>query len=286
MSRIAYVNGRYLAHREASVHIEDRGFQFADGAYEVIAIRDGVLVDETLHLKRLRRSLDELRIANPMSDAALRIVLHEVVRRNEVRDGIVYIQVTRGSAPRDFLFPTGARPSVVLTARRQRPIDPRRVEEGVNIITIPDIRWGRPDIKSVALLPNALGKQKARECGAYEAWQVDRDGNVTEGTSSNAWIVTASDEVVTRRADTTILNGITRQGVLHLIADQGLRFVERPFSLAEALAAREAFLTSSTNFVLPVVRIDGQPVSDGRPGDLTRRLRSLYIAYAAAGGQG
>lgn len=286
MSRIAYVNGRYLAHRDASVHIEDRGFQFADGAYEVIAICDGVLIDERLHLKRLRRSLDELRIAGPMSDAALHIVLREVVRRNDVHDGIVYIQVTRGSAPRDFPFPAGARPSIVLTARRQRPIDPRHVEEGVKVITVPDIRWGRPDIKSVALLPNALAKQQARESGAYEAWQVDRDGNVTEGSSSNAWIVTASNEVVTRHADTSILNGITRQGVLHLIADQGLRFVERPFSVAEALAAREAFLTSSTNFVLPVVRIDGQPVADGRPGALTRRLRSFYVAYAAAGGQG
>jgi D-alanine transaminase len=286
MSRIAYVNGRYVPHRRASVHIEDRGFQFADGAYEVVAIKDGVPVDEDLHLRRLHRSLAELRIEPPMGDAALRTVMHEVVRRNGVRTGIIYLQVTRGAAPRDFPFPKGVRASLVMTARRQRPIDPRLLDLGAAVITIPDIRWARPDIKSVALLPNALGKQQAKEAGAYEAWQVDRDGNVTEGTSSNAWIVTASGEVVTRPADHSILNGITRLGVLHVMAHEGVHLVERPFSVAEAKEAREAFLTSASNFVIPIVRIDGTPVGDGRPGPLTRKLRALYTDYAAAGGQG
>lgn len=285
MSRIAYVNGRYLPHRAATVHIEDRGFQFADGVYEVIAIRDGAFVDEGLHLRRLERSLGELHMALPMSEAAFRQVMREVVRRNGVRTGIIYMQVTRGAAPRDFAFPKGVRPSIVMTARSKVLVEPRLVEEGVSVITVPDIRWGRPDIKSVSLLPNALAKQQAKEQGAYEAWQVDRDGKVTEGASSNAWIVTHEGEIVTRRADTSILNGITRLGLLHIMARAGLRFVERPFGVVEAKAAREALLTSSSNFVIPVVRIDGTPVADGRPGEYARRLRETYSAYAAEGGQ-
>jgi D-alanine transaminase len=285
MSRIAYVNGRYLPHRAARVHIEDRGFQFADGVYEVVAIRDGKLIDEGLHLGRLQRSMRELSIAPPMSDRALRLVMREVIRRNGVHHGIIYLQVTRGAAPRDFPFPIGARPSLVMTARRSGPIEPRLLTEGASVITTPDIRWGRPDIKSVALLPNALAKQKAKEAGAYEAWQIDRDGNVTEGTSSNAWIVSREGEVVTRQADTSILNGITRIGLKHLLDREGLRLVERPFSLAEAKTASEAFLTSSSNFVVPVVRIDRDAVGDGRPGPVTRKLRDYYTAYAAHGGQ-
>ena len=282
MSRIAYVNGRYLPHKRASIHIEDRGFQFADAAYEVLAARAGRLIDVDMHLQRLHRSLGELRIAAPMTDAALKAVMREVLRRNAVEEGYLYLQISRGSAPRDFPFPKRAQPSVVMTARRSRGPAPKLIEEGVGVITIPDIRWARPDIKSVALLPNALGKQKAREAGAYEAWQVDRDGNVTEGTSSNAWIVTASGEVVTRQADHSILNGITRLGLIGLLAGEGLRLVERPFSVAEAKAAREAFLTSTTNFVLPVVSIDGAPVGNGYPGSIVRKLRQAYDGYAAA----
>jgi D-alanine transaminase len=285
MSRIAYVNGRYVPHRAARVHIEDRGYQFADGCYEVVAIRDGVCVDAGLHLKRLHRSLDALKIAPPMSDAALMIVMGEVARRNLVREGFVYLQVTRGEAPRDFVFPAGIRPSVVMTARRKSLVDPRLAAEGIRVITVPDLRWARPDIKSIALLPNALGKEQAKQAGAFEAWQVDRDGNVTEGTSSNAWIVTASGEVVTRHADSAILNGVTRQGLIRVIADAGLKLVERAFSVAEAKAAREALLTSSTNFVLAVVRIDETPIGDGKPGPLARKLADSYAAYAAAGGQ-
>jgi D-alanine transaminase len=276
MSRIAYVNGRYVPHREAAVHIEDRGYQFADGVYEVTAVRGGRLVDEERHLKRLDRSLGELKIARPMSHAALKFVCREVVRRNGVRDGIVYLQVTRGVAPRDHPFPKDAAPSIVVTSRRAKGAPQKSVEEGVGVISIPDQRWARCDIKSISLLPNILGKQQAREAGAYEAWQIDRDGNVTEGTSTNAWIVTGKGEVVTRRADSTILNGVTRRAILEIIAVQGLTFVERPFSLAEAKEAREAFLTSTTSFVLPVVRIDGEPVGDGRPGELTKALRAAY----------
>src|SRR5487761_785891 len=225
MSRIAYVNGRYLPHRQACVHIEDRGFQFADGVYEVIAVKGRGFVDETPHVKRLHRSLDELQIAPPMSDAALMAVMRETVRRNRVVDGILYIQITRGAAPRDFAFPPGVRPSLIMMARTQLPIDPKILERGVRVVTVPDIRWARPDIKSVALLPNALGKQQAKAAGAFEAWQVDRDGNVTEGTSSNAWIVTSEGDLVTRQADAGILNGVTRLGVIGLLRREGLRLV-------------------------------------------------------------
>jgi len=285
MSRIAYVNGSYVALRDARVNVEDRGYQFADAVYEVVAVKDGVFVDEALHLARLHRSLAALAIAPPMSDAALKTVLREVVRRNGVGEGIVYLQVSRGTAPRDFAFPRDARPSLVVMARRKGLGDPRLMAEGVGVITIPDIRWARPDIKSVALLPNVLGKQQAKDAGAFEAWQVDRDGNVTEGTSSNAWIVTASGEVATRRADRSILNGVTRQGILQLIAVEGLVLRERPFSVAEAKAAPEAFLTSASNFIIPVVRIDATAIGDGRPGPVTRRLAAAYVGYASGGGQ-
>jgi D-alanine transaminase len=282
MSRIAYVNGRYLPHNAASVHIEDRGFQFADAVYEVIAVRSARLIDERMHLERLYRSLGELRMARPMSDGALRVVMAELVRRNRIDDGFLYLQVSRGSAPRDFAFPKDTKPSLVMTARRHKGPPARLLDEGVGVITVDDIRWARPDIKSVSLLPNAIGKQRAREAGAYEAWQVDARGNVTEGTSSNAWIITPAGEVVTRQADTSILNGITRLGLLRLLEREGLRVVERPFSVVEAKAAREAFLTSTTNFVLAVVSIDGAPVGNGYPGSIVGKLRQAYDDYVAA----
>jgi D-alanine transaminase len=282
MSRIAYVAGQYLPHRQAAVHIEDRGYQFADGVYEVIAVCGFRLVDEERHLARLKRSLAELRIAMPMTEASLRIVMREVVHRNGVDDGILYLQVTRGAAPREHAFPKAATPSLVMTSRRTRPPDPKLGRDGIAVITIPDIRWQRCDIKSVALLPNVLGKQQAREAGAYEAWQVDRDGQVTEGTSTNAWIVTADNAVVTRAADTAILNGVTRAAILDIMRREGYRLVERPFTVAEAKAAREAFLTSTTAELLPVVRIDGSPVGEGRPGLLSLKLRAAYLEHAAA----
>jgi D-alanine transaminase len=282
MSRIAYVAGQYLPHRQAAVHIEDRGFQFADGVYEVISVVGGRLVDAERHLKRLKRSLGELRIPAPLGDAALGIVLHEVIRRNGVDTGIVYLQVTRGAAPREHAFPKAAKPTLVVTSRRSRPPDPRLGDDGIAVITIPDIRWQRCDIKSVALVANVLGKQAAKEAGAYEAWQVDRDGEVTEGTSTNAWIVTGEGEVVTRAADSAILNGVTRLAIFDIIAREGYRLVERPFTVAEAKAAREAFLTSTTADLLPVVHIDGVPVGEGRPGPLAQKLRAAYFAHAAS----
>jgi D-alanine transaminase len=280
MSRIAYVDGQYLPHRQAAVHIEDRGYQFADGVYEVISVVAGRLVDPERHLKRLHRSLGELRIPMPIADAALGIVVREVVRRNGVDNGIVYLQVTRGVAPREHAFPKAAKPTLVVTSRRSRPPDPRLGNDGIAVITIPDIRWQRCDIKSVALIANVLGKQAAREAGAYEAWQVDGNGEVTEGTSTNAWIVTGESEVVTRAADTAILNGVTRLAIFDIIGREGFRLVERPFTVAEAMAAREAFLTSTTADLLPVVRIDGAPVGEGRPGPLAQKLRAAYFAHA------
>jgi len=282
MSRVAYVNGRYVPHRDAAVHVEDRGYQFSDGVYEVIAVAGGALVDEARHLDRLERSLDELRIERPMGRPALGRVMREVIRRNRVADGIIYMQVTRGVAPRDHAFPARAKPAVVMTARRSKPHAPKQLADGVKVITIPDIRWERCDIKSVSLLPNVLGKQQAREAGAYEAWQVDGDGNVTEGTSTNAWIVTPEGELVTRSADHAILNGITRLAVIDIaLRQQGLRFVQRPFSVEEAKRAREAFLSSTTAFVMPVTQIDETAVADGKPGALTRTLRELYERHVA-----
>ena len=285
MARIAYVNGRYLPHREASVHIDDRGYQFADGVYEVIAVDRGRLVDEGLHLKRLDRSLAELQIAKSMPDAALKSVMREVLRRNRVQNGIIYIQMTRGVAPRDHAFPRDARTQVVMTARRAKPPNPKVAAEGAQVITVPDLRWARCDIKSIALLPNVLGKQQARQAGAFEAWQVDQEGNVTEGTSTNAWIVTKAGEVVTRAATNAILNGVTRLGVIRVIERSGLKFVERPFSVAEAKQAQEAFITSTTAYVTPVVRIDDSTVGEGKPGPLARELGKFYRHYVEAGGQ-
>jgi D-alanine transaminase len=282
MSRVAYVDGQYLPFRSAAVHIEDRGYQFADGVYEVLAVVGGRLLDEEPHLARLARSLGELRILAPVSDRVLKIVLREVVRRNGVRDGIVYLQITRGVAPRDHAFPKSPKPTLVVTSRRKKPADPRIGDEGISVITIPDIRWQRCDIKSVALLPNVLGKQLAKEAGAFEAWQVDRDGFVTEGTSTNAWIVTADRTVVTRQADHAILNGVTRLVVLDIIRREGYLFVERPFTVAEAKAATEVFLTSTTVDLLPVVSIDSEPVGEGVTGQLSRTLRAGYLAHAAA----
>jgi D-alanine transaminase len=281
MSRIAYVNGRYVPHRAASVHIEDRGYQFADGVYEVVAVADGRLVDGGPHLDRLERSLGELRIASPMSRRALELVMREVVRRNGVDNGIIYIQMTRAVAPRDHAFPARAETQVVMTARRARPQPARIAEEGVKAITLPDIRWQRCDIKSVSLLPNILAKQQAKEAGAYEAWLVDRNGMITEGSSTNAWIVTRDGQLVTRSVENAILAGITRGAVIELARAEGLSLVERPFSVSEAKAAREAFVTSTSSFVTPVTQIDDHVVANGKPGSISLKLRDRYLRYMA-----
>ena len=282
MSRIAYVNGRYLPRHAATVHIEDRGYQFSDGVYEVCEVRGGRLVDERLHIARLMRSLDELRIAMPMSTAALGAVIRETAHRNRVRDGIVYLQITRGVARRDHAFPPpGTAPSVVVTARSlDFAGNERTAADGIAIITVPDNRWGRVDIKSVSLLPNVLAKQAAREQGAKEAWFVDHAGKVTEGSSTNAWIVTMNGEVVTRPADHGILRGITRTVLLDIIRAQGLKLVERAFTVEEAYGAREAFVSSASMIVMPVVRIDGRPIGNGAPGLVATALRRDFHRHA------
>jgi D-alanine transaminase len=282
MSRIAYVNGRYLPHRDAMVHVEDRGYQFSDGVYEVCEVRDARIVDERRHMARLQRSLGELRMQMPMPLSALSIVMHETVRRNRVRNGIVYLQATRGVARRDHAFPPPqTAPSLVVTARNLNPANgEREAREGVSVITMPDQRWARVDIKSVSLLPNVLAKQAAREQGAREAWLVDDKGFVTEGSSANAWIVTNEGKVVTRPADQDILRGISRTVVLEAIAALGLAFEERPFTVAEAYAAREAFVTAASQIVLPVIRIDGRPIGNGHPGLIATELRREFHRYA------
>jgi D-alanine transaminase len=281
MPRIAYVNGRYVAHAEASVHIEDRGYQFADGVYEVCEVARGYIVDMKRHLDRLDRSLRELSIAWPMNRAAMEIVIMEVIRRNRVKNGLVYIQVTRGVASRDFLFPVDTKPSVVVTARKVDPAAAaKRAENGIKVITVPENRWDRVDVKSVGLLPNVLAKQKASEAGAQEAWFVDEDGTVKEGGSSNAWIVTKDGALVTRPAEHGILRGITRTTLFDVAAKLGLRVEERGFSIAEAKAAREAFISSATTIAMPVVAIDGDPVANGHPGSVTLSLRQAFFDVA------
>jgi D-alanine transaminase len=285
MSRYAYVNGRYLPFADAKVHVEDRGYQFADGVYEVCEVRGGCLIDERRHLERLARSLGELRIRMPMSPRALGIVLREVVARNRIGYGIVYLQISRGVARRDLAFPSPeAKPTVVATARG---LDRRRNEalaaKGIAVVSVPDNRWGRVDIKSVGLLPNVLARQAAIDRGAREAWLIDKDGAVTEGASANAWIVTAGGALVTRHADHAILRGITRTVVLNVIKAQNLTVEERAFTLEEAYAAREAFVTSATQIVMPVVSIDGRTIGDGKPGPVASALRRDFHRHAEAG---
>lgn len=284
MSRFAYVNGRFVRHGEAAVHIEDRGYQLADGVYEVWAVFDGKLADAAGHFTRLWRSLDELRIAHPMSQAALTVVLREAIRRNRVREGLVYLQVSRGVAPRDHAFPNPAvPPAVVVTAKSvDRAAAETKAAKGQSVVTVPETRWGRCDIKSIGLLPNALAKQVAREHGAVEAWFVDELGLVTEGASSNAWIVDAEGRLRTRDTQANILRGVTRASLLEVIAGEGLTIAEQPFTVEEAKAAREAFVTGAGTLVLPIVSIDGTPVGDGKPGPLANRLRRLYIERAKA----
>ena len=285
MSRIAYVNGRYLPHRDATVHVEDRGYQFADGVYEVCEVRGGRLIDERRHMARLKRSLDELRIRMPMSFAALGVVLREVVARNRIGYGIVYLQVTRGVARRDHAFPAPeVRPSVVVTARTLNMArNEALAAKGIAVVSVPDNRWGRVDIKTVGLLPNVLARQAAFDKGARDAWFVDRDGAVTEGASTNAWIVTQADTVVTRPADHAILRGVTRTVLFEVLKAQGLSVEERAFTLEDAYAAREAFVTAASQIVLPVTSIDGHLIGDGKPGPTAIALRRAFHRYAEAG---
>lgn len=281
MSRVAYVNGTYRPHGEAVVHIEDRGFQFADGVYEVWSVLDGRLADFEGHMTRLHRSLNELRIEIPMSSAALGAVLRETIRRNRVRNGLVYLQVTRGTAPRDHAFPTDVAPSVIVTAKSvDLSKGEAKAESGAAGVTQPDIRWGRCDIKTVGLLPNVLAKQAAREKGAYECLMYDEMGLVTEGSSTNAWIVDEAGRLRTRDTQANILKGVTRTAILEIVEAEGLELDERPFTVEEAKRARELFVTAASTFVMPLVSLDGVKIGDGKPGPVATRLRALYLEQA------
>lgn len=282
MGRIAYVNGRYQRHADAAVHIEDRGYQLADAVYEVWSVFGGKLADAEGHFARLARSLGELRIPEPMSRAALTIVLREVLRRNHVREGLIYLQISRGVAPRDHAFPDGdLSPSVVITAKSlDRAASEAKAAKGIAVITTPENRWGRCDIKTVGLLPNVLARQAARERGAGEALFVDDMGLITEGASANAWILDGDGVLRTRDTQANILRGVTRRTLLDVIAEAGLKVEERPFTPEEMAQAKEAFITGAGSLVLPVIAIDGQPIGGGSPGAVAKRLRSLYIERA------
>ncbi|KSV68298.1 D-amino-acid transaminase [Ensifer adhaerens] len=282
MSRIAYVNGAYVPHADAGVHIEDRGYQFADGVYEVCEVRHGYIVDLTRHLDRLGRSLSELRIDWPMTRAALVHVIREVIRRNRVRNGLFYMQVTRGVARRDHVFPVAeTRPSIVVTAKRtDAAAIARKATHGIAAITVPENRWDRVDIKSVGLLPNVLARQKAKEEGAQEAIFVDADGTVKEGAATNVWIVDRDGNLRTRPAEHGILKGITRTTLMDVAVPLGLKIEERAFSVDEMLAAREVFITAATSICFPVVSIDGKPIGNGHPGSIAQNIREAFFGVA------
>lgn len=282
--RFAYVNGRYVPHGQAGVHIEDRGLQLGDSIYEVFAVRGGRLRDEDSHLDRLERSLGELAIAMPMGRGSLKLVMRELIRRNRTHEGLLYMQVSRGAVKRDHPIPDAPpRPTLILTAR---PFDfegkERQHADGIAVVTQPDRRWGRCDIKTTQLLANALAKTQARRAGAYEAWLVDRDGFVTEGASTNAWIVDKDGRVVTRALSNAILPGVTRRVIMEAAAEAQLPIVERAFTPEEAKQAREAFLSSAANAATPITSIDGVAVGDGKPGPLSRRIAELYLARSEA----
>ena len=281
MSRIAYVNGRYVPQPDASVNIEDRGYQFGDGIYEVVHLFDGRFIDEDLHLDRLERSLREIKLPMPMPRASLRMVLREVARRNRVTEGLLYMQVTRGVARRDHAFPNKPiPPALVVTVKRIAPYPTNVDRWGAAAITMPDLRWARCDIKTVNLLPNCLARQAAREKGAIEAVLYDEaSGMVTEGAATSFWIVDASGTIRTRPLSDAILPGCTRTALMAELRDAGIAFEEREFSMEELRHAREAFITSATSFVKPITKIDGAPVGDGQVGPVVRKLFEIFARH-------
>ena len=283
MSRIVYVNGRYRPASEASISVDDRAAYFGDGVYEGLQIKDGGLIDEARHLERLGRSLAALRIDWPIGEAALRRVMREIVSRNRVRDGFLYLQVSRGVARRDHGFPkANVRPSLTVAAKSLDPgVNEGKAARGVKVVTLPDQRWSRPDIKTLNLLPNVLAKQAARERGAEEAWLVDDDGFITEGASTNAWIVTEDGALATRQTDHSILPGVTRRTLIDVAAGMGLKVEIRPFSVEEVFRAREAFFSSASTVVMPVVAIDDRVIGDGKPGKIAAALRRRFHEVAA-----
>ena len=281
MDPIAYVNGSFVPLADAKVSVLDRGFLFADGIYEVSAVLEGRLVDNEAHLARLQRSVGEIALPLPETLERIKKIQHELITRNDLTEGVVYIQVTRGAAPRDFVFPKGVKPSLVMFTQQKNLVDAPSAKSGIGVITVPDIRWQRRDIKSVGLLAQVLAKQAAAEAGCQEAWMIE-DGKVTEGGSSSAFILTQDDVLVTRPNSSAILPGCTRKSVIALAEERQLRVEERAFSVDEALAAKEAFITSASSFVQPVVTIDGSNVATGEPGPVATRLREIYVAFARA----
>lgn len=281
MSRTVYVNGAYVPEGDAKISVFDRGFLMADGVYEVTSVLGGRLCDFPGHIARLHRSLDELKMPSPASDDALLAIHRELVARNGVAEGLVYLQITRGAHDRDFAWPEGLTPSLVLFTQSKPLIRSAAAETGIRVVSVADLRWRRRDIKTVQLLYPSLAKMEAKARGAGDAWLVE-DGQVTEGTSNNAWIVTKGGTIVTRNLSHDILHGITRAAVMRLAAEAQLRVEERPFTIAEAQDAAEAFATAASSFVMPVVEIDGVRLGDGRPGPVARRLRELYIEHARA----
>ena len=282
MSRVAYVNGRYLAHHQAAVHIEDRGYQFGDGVYEVVMVLNGQFVDYDGHIKRLYNSLKSIQIDIPISESALRVVMGRMIRLNHLQHGSIYLQITRGVARRDHKFPAASWPAMVMTAKHLAS-PPVPSQKGVAAITLTDERWVRRDIKTIQLLPNCLAKQRAAEAGAFEAILVMPDGTVSEGSSSNVWIVNTAGELVTRTANENILNGITRQSVQKIAQAHQLKMVERNFDVSEMLAAREVFITSATSIVTAVTQIDDRKIADGKIGRISTALREDYLRYATGG---
>jgi D-alanine transaminase len=283
LSRIAYVNGSFVPLEEAKVSVLDRGFLFADGIYEVSAVLGGKLVDNDSHLTRLQRSVGEIALPLPETLDRIKEIQKELIARNNLVDGLVYLQVTRGAAERDFPFPKDVKPTLVMFTSVKDIVNAPAAKTGIAVKTVPDIRWARRDIKSVALLAQVLAKQAAAEAGCQEAWMIE-DGQITEGGSSSAFILTQDDVLVTRQNSNAILPGCTRKAVVALAAERQLRIEERPFTVAEALAAKEAFITSASSFVQPVVKIDGQAVGGGKPGPVAARLREIYIDFARATG--
>ncbi len=280
MSRIVFLNGSFLPIEDAKVPFMDRGFLFGDGVYEGVGMLDGRLIDNEAHLERLERSLSEIRIANPYTRAEWTSFEEEIARRNGMTEGFIYFQVTRGVAERDFFFPENASPTVAMFTQAKPIANAPAAATGIGVVTVPDLRWERRDIKSISLLAQVLAKQAAKEAGAQEAWLV-QEGFVTEGGSSSAFIVTKAGSIVVRPLSHAILPGITRRSLLRLSQEDGIVLEERRFTVEEAYEAAEAFLTSASNFVLPVVSIDGHPIADGRPGPITRRLRELYLQMAS-----
>lgn len=279
MTKTAYVNGRYVPHHQARVHIEDRGYQFSDGIYEYIAFYNRRLLDGELHFKRLERSLRELQIPMPMSFPAMQVIVRELIARNSRQDGGLYIQITRGVARRDHPFPKPVPvPALVMTVCAAKLPKEHEVRAGVKVITHPDLRWARRDIKSISLLPNILAKQEAAANSAREAWLLDGQ-SISEGSASNSYIVTTSGEVITHQADELILGGVTRDVVLRLAKKNGIKISERAFSLAEVAQAAEAFLTSTSANVLPVVKVDDMVIGNGKPGPVTQKLQALYDSH-------